>query len=173
MNMPQPMPHPRPDLPQMQDSYEEPFFNRRQRDLSGTPNKTNNSFVNVVGPPRQASRESNNPPVRRTSAMSANVNSRRAVNRKAPPPFTAQTIENQPVEYIGTATKTTIANQQNDDQDIEVKTLRFELSQQSEVILLKTETVTNLTNQLDQQKRRMTTEAQKVYLELNQECERL
>ena len=144
MNMPQPMPHPRPDLPQMQEFHEEPFFNRRQRDLSATPTQSNNNIVNVVGP-RVASRESNNPPVKRSSAMSASANSRRVIVRKAPPPFTAHTLDNNnAIDYIGTATKTVCANQHNDELDIEVKTLRFELSQQSEVILLKTETVTNL-----------------------------
>ena len=62
--------------------------------------------------------------------MSASVNSRRVIVRKAPPPFTAHTLDNNnAIDYIGTATKTVCANQHNDELDIEVKTLRFELSQ--------------------------------------------
>ena len=91
--------------------------------------------------------------------MSASASSRRIIQRKAPPPFTAQMTDqnHQTMDYIGTAKKAG-GNNEN-DLDQELKTLRFELSQQTEVILLKTETISNLQNQLDQQKRRMTTES--------------
>ena len=56
---------------------------------------------------------------------------------------------------------------------MEVRSLRFELQQQGEVLLLKSETVQNLRDQLEQQKRRMTTDAQKVQNELSHECEAL
>lgn len=105
--------------------------------------------------------------------MSASASSRRGLVRKALPPFTAQaTDQNQTVDYIGGAGSKLLEGAGGEVEQ-ELKTARFEISQQGEVILLKTETIANLQNQLDQQKRRMTTEAQKVQNELTQECEAL
>ena len=110
--------------------------------------------MNVVGPVRAASKESreNNsttlPVVKRPgSTMSASASTRRIIQRKAPPPFTAQTLDqNQSADYVGTAKKAGGGGNNESDLEQELRTLRFELSQQTEVILLKTETISNLQN---------------------------
>ena len=55
----------------------------------------------------------------------------------------------------------------------ETKDLKLDMQQLNEMLALKTRTIDNLSTQLEQQKRRLTTDAQKIQSELTSENESL
>ena len=62
---------------------------------------------------------------------------------------------------------------EGDDNSDELRELKFDLQQKDEMLALKTETIKNLQVQLEQQKRRFTTDAQKLSTELTAQNEQL
>ena len=150
-SLPLPVPHPRPLAPVLNEDSD--GFHRR--DLS-SPRHSGNGAVGALGVRRQMSRGSN--------ALPKHVSAHSAGNGRKPFHGRRVTDENMVVE--SSKDPSSVLEQ-------EIRSLRFELQQQSEVVLLKTETVRNLQEQLESQKRRLLNEAQKVQSELTQDCEAL
>lgn len=68
---------------------------------------------------------------------------------------------------------TNLVSTANSSLEQEVRTLKFELQQQGEMLLLKTETVRNLQTQIESTKRRLLTDAQRKETDLSQANEQL
>ena len=165
--LPQPIPHPRlhEDPPQPLSVFPTSATQPSRRSLNRVSEHHSSSPVagGQAGIKRSTSRGSN-PTI--TGAKRQTSHATKRLGRRA------QTIQQQddPSQSLMVVQNDTISNK-NDANLIanleqEVRSLKFELDQKSEILALKTDALKNVQDQLDKQKRRLTTDAYKMQTEL-------
>lgn len=173
-NLPQPIPHPRlhEDPPQPLNVYPTSATQPSRRSLNRASERHSSSPVagGQGGAKKRSTSRGSNPTIAggATKRQTSNLNKGAAkrLGRRA------QTLQQQDdaSQSLMVVQNDTISNK-NDatliaNLEQEVRSLKFELGQKSEILAMKTDALKNVQDQLDKQKRRLTTDAYKMQTEL-------